>query len=282
MPPNSHFEISRQYHQPEYAMHSAHTHSYYEMYYLINGKCNLLIQDNVYSIETGAFAFIPADTLHRTAYVNSVVNERLFIEFTKDYIEELIADFGANWLHRNLFCKIIYVPTEQREEFDALLHLILNEHSSPRTFSQSLIKLYFQQLILLLMRHDYDYPSYMQSSSVQVSDKAIQKAMNYISNNYQQDITLQDIAGLLNLNPSYLSKKFKLINGIGFKEYLNNVRINQSEKLLLETNKNITEIAFECGYENSNYYGDAFKHRNGISPSVFRRIKGNVKDDPHS
>ena len=73
-----------------------------------------------------------------------------------------------------------------------------------------------------------------------------------------------------------------MVNGIGFKEYLNNVRINQSEKLLLETSKSITEIAFECGYENSNYYGDAFKHRNGISPSTFRRIKGNVKDSPAS
>ena len=204
MLPNSHFEISRQIHQPEYAMHSAHTHSYYEMYYLINGRCNLLMQDNIYSNEAGTFAFIPADTLHKTTYVNSVINERLYVEFTEDYIEELLSDFGINWIQRNLFYKIIYIPEAQRSEFDDLLSRIMSEHASSSTFSQCMIKLYFQELILLLLRHDHDYPAYMHSNTVKVADKSIQKAMNYISMNYQQDITLQDIAALLHLNASYL------------------------------------------------------------------------------
>ena len=42
-------------------------------------------------------------------------------------------------------------------------------------------------------------------------------------------------------------------------------------------NKNITEIAFECGFENSNYYGDAFKQKNGVSPTEYRKLKGNIK-----
>ena len=47
--------------------------------------------------------------------------------------------------------------------------------------------------------------------------------------------------------------------------------------MLLETNKNITEIAFECGFENINYYGDAFKQKNGVSPTEYRKLKGNIK-----
>ena len=48
--------------------------------------------------------------------------------------------------------------------------------------------------------------------------------------------------------------------------------------MLLETGMSITEIAFECGYDNSNYYGDAFKKVNGVSPSTFRKLKGNIVD----
>ena len=55
------------------------------------------------------------------------------------------------------------------------------------------------------------------------------------------------IADMLHLNPSYFSKKFKAVNGFGFKEYLNTIRINHSEQLLLETDMSITEIALECG-----------------------------------
>ena len=93
--------------------------------------------------------------------------------------------------------------------------------------------------------------------------------------NYNKDITLDEIADMLHLNPSYFSKKFKAVNGFGFKEYLNTIRINRSEQLLLETDMSITEIALECGYDNSNYFGDAFKHLNHLSPTQFRKAKGN-------
>ena len=89
--------------------------------------------------------------------------------------------------------------------------------------------------------------------------------------------SLSDIAERFHLNPSYFSKRFKTVIGTGFKEYINNLRITKSEKMLLETNKNITEIAFECGFENSNYYGDAFKQKNGVSPTEYRKLKGNIK-----
>ena len=88
-------------------------------------------------------------------------------------------------------------------------------------------------------------------------------------------VTLDEIADMLHLNPSYFSKKFKAVNGFGFKEYLNTIRINHSEQLLLETDMSITEIALECGYDNSNYFGDAFKHLNHLSPTQFRKAKGN-------
>ena len=109
------------------------------------------------------------------------------------------------------------------------------------------------------------------------SNNTIQLAVAYIDNNFQSKITLHDIADKFHLNASYFSKRFKTVHGIGFKEYLNNLRITHSEKLLLETKKSITEIAFECGFENSNYFGDAFRGKNGISPTEYRKVKGNIR-----
>ena len=100
---------------------------------------------------------------------------------------------------------------------------------------------------------------------------------NSAPSSFPDSLTLSDIAERFHLNPSYFSKRFKTVIGTGFKEYINNLRITKSEKMLLETNKNITEIAFECGFENSNYYGDAFKQKNGVSPTEYRKLKGNIK-----
>lgn len=273
----SHFEISRQIHKSSYSMHSAHSHSYYEMYYLMNGECNLVIQDKVYSITAGTIAFIPANVLHKTTYTGTLNPERLYIEFTENYISELTVKLGRDWLSENLFNQLIYIPADLRPEINEQLSEIIRERSSLDIFSNCMVKLSFESLIIKLLRYNSLLPNYITDKNIHIADDTIQAAMNYIANNYQNKITLNGLASLLHLNASYFSKKFKSVNGMGFKEYLNNVRINHAEKLLLESKKGITEIALECGYENSNYFGDAFKRRNGISPTAFRRVKGNLK-----
>ena len=83
--------------------------------------------------------------------------------------------------------------------------------------------------------------------------------------------SLEYVADKFNLSRSYLSKKFKTATGFGFKEYIINVRIQNACNLLLETNKSITDIAFECGFNDSNYFGDAFRKAKGISPHKYRK-----------
>lgn len=84
------------------------------------------------------------------------------------------------------------------------------------------------------------------------------------------------MADKFHISKSYLSKKFKSVTGFGFKEYLVNVRIKNACTLLLDTNKSITDIAFECGFNDSNYFGDAFRHVKGMSPNKYRRNKETI------
>lgn len=272
----SRFEISRQTHTASYSMHTAHQHSYYEMYYLINGSCRFMLQGKEFLINSGTIVFIPANALHKTTYTDGSSHERLYAEFTGDYIDDLLAQFGTDWLESHLFNFFFYIPIELRPEINNYLSLIINERRSSDNFSFLMTKQLFQTLIIKLLRHKSTLANY-HGISLQSGDSALSEAMNYIASNFQNNISLTDIAGRLHLNPSYLSQKFKAVNGISFKEYINTIRINHAEKLLLETNKSITEIALECGYETSNYFGDVFKKTNGISPSQFRKIKGNVE-----
>ncbi len=102
----SRFEISKKTHQASYHMHSAHAHSYYEMFYLISGGCDLFIKNNVYHLTPGNITFIPADTLHRTSYSEAALHECVSIEFTQSYLNELVTEFGTVWLQSHLFSKI--------------------------------------------------------------------------------------------------------------------------------------------------------------------------------
>lgn len=278
---SSRFEISQQIHKSQYSMRSAHSHGYYELYYLMDGECNFFIHDNVYRLTKGTIVFIPANILHKTTYLNQCTHQRIYIEFTLDYVSDVIESIGLQQFKDNLYCKFFNIPPNFIKPINHLYENMLNEKEHPGKFSDCEIKLYFQQLILLLISQFHTSilgSSDAAVSSVEVVDNSIQQAMNYICAHYTEPVCLNDIAKMLHLNASYFSKKFKTVNGFGLNEYLNTVRINHAERLLLETKKTITEIAFECGYDNSNYFGDAFKRLDGISPSEFRKIKGNVKD----
>lgn len=270
------FEISHQVHNSSYSMHSAHSHSYCEMYYLMNGACNIFIKDSTYSISPGTVVFIPADTLHKTTYTSNTENERVYIEFSENYISDMYDEYGRTWLDLNLFNTFMLIPLENRAEFIEILSRITKEQNSTDPFAKCMKKMYFQQLIISLFRYNC-IGNLIGTPNDKIADLSIDDAMKYINSNYQYPITLTSLAKLLNLNSSYLSLKFKSVNGIGFKEYLNNVRIGHAEKLLIETKKSITDIALECGFESSNYFGDIFRKRNGVSPSEYRKLKGDIK-----
>ena len=106
-----------------------------------------------------------------------------------------------------------------------------------------------------------------------LENEIIQKAANYIFNHYDKPISLSGISDMLHLNRSYFSKKFKQTTGIGFKEYLTSIRIKHAEMLLLESDMSVTEIALSCGFTDSNYFGDVFRHVNGVSPLAYRKNK---------
>ena len=117
-----------------------------------------------------------------------------------------------------------------------------------------------------------------------MDNRIIQEVATYIYEHYADNLSLEYVADKFNLSRSYLSKKFKTATGLdlrlnseqetysfGFKEYIINVRIQNACNLLLETNKSITDIAFECGFNDSNYFGDAFRKAKGISPHKYRK-----------
>lgn len=137
-------------------------------------------------------------------------------------------------------------------------------------------KFHLQELIITLLRR-CTQTDYITTDQMQIADISVREAKKYIEQNYAEPLTLDDLASRYQLNSTYFSNKFKNINGIGFKEYLNNIRIIHAERLLLETTKSITQIALECGYESSNYFGDVFRKINKVSPSQFRKLKGFVK-----
>ena len=96
-------------------------------------------------------------------------------------------------------------------------------------------------------------------------------AVQFVRDNYQKPISLQDAAGAADVNPAYLSYLFKQEMEIGFSNYLQDCRIGCARELLVNTNYKVREIAIMAGFSDYHYFSRTFKKVTGLSPAEFRK-----------
>jgi YesN/AraC family two-component response regulator len=93
----------------------------------------------------------------------------------------------------------------------------------------------------------------------------------YITSNYYNDISLDEISKIANISANSFCRLFKQRTNRHFIQYLNEVRISNACKFLLETNLNVSEIAFQCGYKTLSNFNKIFKKSTGLSPNQYRQ-----------
>ncbi len=109
-------------------------------------------------------------------------------------------------------------------------------------------------------------------TKTKVENQIILKAKMYIEKNYMKKLSLDDISKHLGITPYYFCRMFKKETGVNFANYLTEVRLNQSKKLLRETNLSNREISKIVGIGSANYFHQLFKNYTGLTPSEFRNI----------
>jgi AraC-like DNA-binding protein len=100
--------------------------------------------------------------------------------------------------------------------------------------------------------------------------KIINDVYRYVAENFQKKITFNNAASVANMQRSAFCRYFKRKTKKKFTQFVNEIRIMHSCKLLAETDKTIIEVAFECGYENTSYFNRQFRIYCNNSPKVFR------------
>lgn len=99
----------------------------------------------------------------------------------------------------------------------------------------------------------------------------IPKVLEYIHQNYQKPITLKDMAELVGYSPNYLHNVFRTVMGKTPQDYLMDERLRQAKWLLVQTEKTLSEIAYECGFSSQSHLCARFKRSAFCTPGEYRR-----------
>lgn len=99
----------------------------------------------------------------------------------------------------------------------------------------------------------------------------LQGIFNFVRENFRRPISLEEAAEKAHLAAPSFARYFKKVTGRTFTHFVNEYRLLHASKLLAETEKSITDVCFECGFNNFSHFNKQFKEYSGKSPSAFRK-----------
>ncbi|WFD11091.1 response regulator transcription factor [Tepidibacter hydrothermalis] len=103
-------------------------------------------------------------------------------------------------------------------------------------------------------------------------NQILNNILEYIHNNYQENIKLKQCADKYHTSPSYIARMFKKHCGVTFITYINNLKIKKAREMLKDGNLSIKEVADKVGYNNLNYFYKTFKKNTGVTPNIFKKL----------
>lgn len=256
-----------------------HWHEHFEIIVMRKGHAIFHIDSKPYKAGPGDVIMVPSGGLHvgyslregDISYVSIVFHASLFKDRSQDSQHEQVV---APYLNNRFQFPV--KPAEQNPAclpYYALLESIIKEVKGRELAFQLIVKNQLYLFFTLLAR---SFPprhlsDRLQSERYSVNRERFKPLLEHLENHLDERITIEWAAKYVNLNPYHFCKTFKKLTGRTFIDYVNQCRVNEAERLLLETDDTVTEVAGKIGCDNPNYFTKLYRQYKGLTPSAARK-----------
>lgn len=253
-----------------------HYHPEYELAYVKEGFGRRIVADKIDSFYAGDLVFLGPNLPHMwqndDIFHKGFANFRfrsLAVHFRKELFSEELMHLQESSLLNKLFVRsargLSIVGKTQEIVTEKMIRL------NGRKGLERVMGL-LEILHILSVSKETESISYKGYAGNLTGNKIdrLSEVYNYVSENFNREISLDDVAKMTNLTPPAFCRLFKKRTNRHFVSYLNDVRISKACKQLLETDFNVSEIAFHCGYKTVSNFNKIFKKNIGTSPKAYR------------
>ena len=230
-----------------------------DLTYICSGRATYFVDGKPITLGKGDFIFMPSGS-RREAYTDPEEPMHCFaFNFTYDF-------FQGEFNRLPFLVKFhIDIDDELLSLYRKFSYLWLEKNPGFKLEARAVFMLILNRLINYV-EQDYQPDCH---------DSRIKLIKHYILHNYHTKINMDELTKLVNLNPIYLGAYFKKHTGLSVKEYINRIRIHRAETLLSTGGYNVSEVSYQCGFEDPFYFSKLYKKIVGIAPSsVSKRANG--------
>ena len=246
----------------------AHIHRAVELLYIKNGNYNVILDGAEYFISEGDLILFCSDCMHHVTAGECEKNDYYVIKIPPSFFLEASGeDEGSRYVmqfmvsHRD--AKFLWRKSElESSPILEILNSLIYEYETKGYAYKFAIRLKIMELLLAVMRERNVDPDLLQSGASHM----IYDAITYVRSNFAQDINEKELAEEMGLSYSYFSRSFKRVMGMSFKKYLNMIRVNRAEQMLITGDHSVSEVAIECGYNSISYFISVYRSLKGTTP----------------
>lgn len=241
-----------------------HTHNYMELFYIVGGKGQFLIQNELYPVDVNNLVIINPNVTHTEVSLNSQPLEYIVLG-----IEGI--ELSTNENSNDQFSILGHFESA---EISGCMRNILREMELENSGHEDVCQAYMEILIIRLMRNT----ALTVSARPQVGSGHQQctAVKRYIDLHFKETLTLEQLADEAHINKYYLSHAFKREYGISPINYMINRRIEESKYLLAETDLSLSQIAQLLGFSSLSYFSQVFRRTQSVTPMEYRKNTKNT------
>lgn len=254
----------------EYHMHM-HAHPQCEIMYVINGACDIVMNDRTCTLHKNQFIFLDANYPHMLRITDTEPCSILNLEFS---IRSGSGDISLQEIKKESpqFSEFlsnkesVFVGTDSENLGYALKDLIAHLKAAPVKGQYGYLeKILFYRVLLEL-------------SACYCKNKLapgviyLRKACDYINTHLTEELRVPDIAAFVGINKSYLHSLFSRHMDCTISAYINNCRLELAAFLLSNSSLSVTDIAFQSGYNSRQHFAATFEKFYGVSPRSYRQL----------
>ena len=246
-----------------------HYHDEFEFLITYSGSFTAVIDGKKYTANAGEVIFINSHIPHSSE--SDVNNRHAVLQFREsDYLGVEYSGVIKYSLRLQALSDAPVKIIKSKEVFDLVDSII--QEANDRSLAY---ELYVKSMVYHLLGYLKRWGILTNNSQIYNTKevKKILPALDYINNNYQHDISLEETSRVVDFDSSYFCRLFKTATGATFTEYLNFVRVCKAERLLAKTEDSILSISEAVGFSSPSYFNRIFKKYRNCSPRFYRTAK---------